>query len=400
MKKVLSLVLAVLMVLSLSVVAFANDVEATGTEAEVGSNVEGGKIDLNIKDFGSEAAVAQPDKPGATYYFTLMESANDPFDTLSDKEDPVAETGMNSAQEKDYIKHLKLSIKESGDAMIEDYAIVVHNDVYKVKVTTKAFYTVDTHKATWTITAKRNTLTVLKATYKPVQAWEDLGDVHYNDNVAGETYITVVGNCAPECNCDPDDCATDTHAVDRNGKDMYLGISYDKGYTDDHNLGVVVTLKAADTYFEIQVGATPVWFSGTNKFADKGVMIFKTGVDKDLWIKNPEAEVIEKVAFTGDLDFDYKAVQHIDAGEDMFVYAIVDGKYDLGKFEWNEDAECWETTTFAPIDVLISDVELKGLNAASAGKENPGTGSVDFVNVAVALGVVSLAAAGAVALKK
>ena len=33
-------------------------------------------------------------------------------------------------------------------------------------------------------------------------------------------------------------------------------------------------------------------------------------------------------------------------------------------------------------------------------KNNPGTGSVDFVNVAVALGVVSLAAAGAVALKK
>ena len=56
--------------------------------------------------------------------------------------------------------------------------------------------------------------------------------------------------------------------------------------------------------------------------------------------------------------------------------------------------------------VVVSDIKLdvSKYNSTIGGKDNnknnPGTGSVDFVNVAVALGVVSLAAAGAVALKK
>ena len=62
---------------------------------------------------------------------------------------------------------------------------------------------------------------------------------------------------------------------------------------------------------------------------------------------------------------------------------------------------------------MISDKELKTVAASdsdsndssngSSGSnktENPATGSVDFVNVAVALAVVSLVAAGAVAMKK
>ena len=56
--------------------------------------------------------------------------------------------------------------------------------------------------------------------------------------------------------------------------------------------------------------------------------------------------------------------------------------------------------------VVVSDIKLdvSKYNSTIGGKDdskgNPVTGSVDFVNVAVALGVVSLAAAGAVALKK
>ncbi|MGN0625312.1 MAG: hypothetical protein ACI4I8_03505, partial [Oscillospiraceae bacterium] len=72
---------------------------------------------------------------------------------------------------------------------------------------------------------------------------------------------------------------------------------------------------------------------------------------------------------------------------------------------WNKDASCWELNTKKVVDVVVSDIELdvSKYNSTIGGeesKDNPGTGSVDFVNVAVALGVVSLAAAGAVALKK
>ena len=90
----------------------------------------------------------------------------------------------------------------------------------------------------------------------------------------------------------------------------------------------------------------------------------------------------------------------------MFVYAVVDGTLVADKFSWNKDAECWEMNTKKVVDVVVSDIELdvskynSTIGGGEAGKDNPGTGSVDFVNVAVALGVVSLAAAGAVALKK
>ena len=90
----------------------------------------------------------------------------------------------------------------------------------------------------------------------------------------------------------------------------------------------------------------------------------------------------------------------------MFVYAVEGGKLVEGKFTWNKEAECYEYNTKKIEGVVVSDIELdvskynSTIGGGEAGKDNPGTGSVDFVNVAVALGVVSLAAAGAVALKK
>ena len=58
---------------------------------------------------------------------------------------------------------------------------------------------------------------------------------------------------------------------------------------------------------------------------------------------------------------------------------------------------------------VVSDKELKAVAVSDSTSinttpnktdKNPSTGSVDFVNVAVALAVVSLAAAGAIAMKK
>ncbi|MBQ3241827.1 MAG: hypothetical protein IJA99_02645 [Oscillospiraceae bacterium] len=384
MKKVLSLVLAVLMVLSLSVVAMAKTVDEYQTTAALNDGVNNidEKLDLGIGDYGSDSVEADPDKPGATYYYTILDEQGE---MITDAE---------------AIKHLKLTVKETGN-MVEDYAIVKHNGVYKVKVTTKGFMTVAKEKSTLTFTMKKNNiLTVLEAKVSLCQAWAALDAYHYDRDVDGEVYIEIPEVCGILCAADG--CEGDEHEVP-------TGASYEYEYTDDHNLGLVVSLKAADKYFEIYAATDidadgeyyDVWFSGKNTHAVKGVLELNTGKGaKELWTANEEAEVIATASFAGDFEFDYAATQHVSVGKDMFVYAVVDGKYDLGKFEWNKETECWETKTMAPIDVLVSDVELKGLNAASAGKENPGTGSVDFVNVAVALGVVSLAAAGAVALKK
>ena len=111
MKKVLALVLSVLMVLSLSVVAFAADgstpSDTTPTPGQAGvDNDEDKKYELGFGDLGGEKD-ATPDKPGAVYYYTIMDE-NDDSGMLTDD---------------DIAKHLTVSIKESGDKMIDSYAL-------------------------------------------------------------------------------------------------------------------------------------------------------------------------------------------------------------------------------------------------------------------------------------
>lgn len=83
------------------------------------------------------------------------------------------------------------------------------------------------------------------------------------------------------------------------------------------------------------------------------------------------------------------------------------------KAEYDKEEGTLTLKTKTLSSYVISDKELKTVAASdsdsndssngSSGSnktENPATGSVDFVNVAVALAVVSLVAAGAVAMKK
>ena len=171
MKKVLALVLSVLMVLSLSVVAFAKEVEepetTTGTTGV--ENDEDTAYDLGFGDLEA-GPDAKPDKPGATYYYTIMD--NDP---------ETATNGMLTSDE--IAKHLTVSIKESGDKMIDSYSIVKQNGVYKVKVVTKETFTTEETEATWTITLKRNKkYTVAEAKVEIAQKWAEI----CKDGVSGD----------------------------------------------------------------------------------------------------------------------------------------------------------------------------------------------------------------------
>ena len=380
MKKVLALVLSVLMVLSLSVVAFADEVKdpntttgTTGVENDPDTSYDLGFGDLEA---GPDA---EPDKPGATYYYTIMD--NDP---------ETATNGMLTSDE--IAKHLTVSIKESGDKMIDSYSIVKQNGVYKVKVVTKETFTTEETEATWTITLKRNKkYTVAEAKVDIAQKWAAICEdgvpadhYGYEDKGYGE-YVFYV------------DLA--------NAHDGKEGGSYDH-YTDDCNVEALAVIPKDADYAELYFADTMFWYSVKNS-AKTTVNVYFHEDNKKMSTTYEDAD-LEMIFFDGTPEFDYTGTMHAPADEDAYVYAVIGGKLVADKFTWNKDSECWEMNAKKIEGVVVSDIKLDvskynstvGGNTADEDKDNPGTGSVDFVNVAVALGVVSLAAAGAVALKK
>lgn len=377
MKKVLALVLSVLMVLSLSVVAFADQGptpsdEKTTPSAELENDK---KFDLGFGDLEKDDADASPDKPGATYYYTIFKEDGNML--RADVKDDV-----------EIVKHLSVSIKEKGDKMIDSYCIKKQNGVYKVEVVTKEFYTTEKKSADWTITLKRDKkFTVASAVVSIAQQWAEVCGISKDVDTYGEAEVKV------------------DLAKAHDGKE---GASYPK-YTDNINVEARLVLekaiKYAEIYFVNETEVTPVWYSVKNAARTTVNVYFDETVAKALSTTYEDADLYA-INFKGAPEFDFTGIEHVSVDEDMFVYAVVDGKLVADKFSWNKDAECWEMNTKKLVDVVVSDIELdvSKYNSTIGGKDdnkgNPGTGSVDFVNVAVALGVVSLAAAGAVALKK
>lgn len=369
MKKVLALVLSVLMVLSLSVVAFAEEVEAELTTPGTSTDVdnEDNKYELGFGDLTAPAD-AEPDKPGATYYYTIMDE-NDASGMLTDG---------------DIAKHLTVAIKESGDKMIDSYSIVKQNGVYKVKVVTKETFTTDKTSATWTITLKKDKkYTVAEASVEIAQKWAEICEIGYENDRYGEYIFTVD--------------LSDAHG----GKE---GVSYDN-YTDDCNIEALAVIPKGAKYAELYFYGTDFWYSVKNSAKTTVNVYFHTD-NKAISTTYEDAD-LEMIFFNGTPEFDYTGTMHAPFAEDAYVYAVINGKLVADKFTWNKDAECWEYKTKSIEGVVVSDIKLdvSKYNSTVGGstdtdKDNPGTGSVDFVNVAVALGVVSLAAAGAVALKK
>ncbi|MGN0626073.1 MAG: hypothetical protein ACI4I8_07375, partial [Oscillospiraceae bacterium] len=255
MKKVLALVLSVLMVLSLSVVAFAAEVAkpetATGSE---GVDNADKTYELGFGDLEKPAADAAPDKPGATYYYTILDE-NDDSGMLTDGE--VA-------------KHLSVSIKESGDKMIKAYSIVKQNGVYKVKVETNTTYTTSKTSADWTITLKRDKkFTVASAVVSIAQQWAEVCAGAKDVDAYGEAQVYV-------------DLA-DAH----DGKE---GASYDD-YTDDINVEARLVLEKAIKYAEIYFGDSPVWYSVKNVAKTTVNVYFDEAVAKALSTTYEDADL-------------------------------------------------------------------------------------------------------------
>ena len=105
----------------------------------------------------------------------------------------------------------------------------------------------------------------------------------------------------------------------------------------------------------------------------------------------------------------------IPADDETFIYEIVDGKLVEVEAEYVEDYKVdgfsekdgWVIETkelgyyvVADEELVVAEEEVEAEPEVEADKANPETGAADFVGAAVAMAVVSVAAAGALALKK
>lgn len=382
MKKLLALVLSVMMVLSLSVVAFAETTEkATGTPGATSTpdnDPDNDKIAGAIIGVGDKEGTddEDPDKPGATYYYTI-------FVECAESEKDYTHTNgkfYKMLDEDEYAKHLSVSIRESGDKMIDSYAIVKRNGVYKIEVKTKETFTTKKTTATWTMTLKRDKkFKVNEATVEISQKWAEISDA---TSANGEIIFDW---------------------VDLPVATGHEGWSWDN-YTNDENVEALAVLPKDAKYAELYFDADHIFWYTVKNSSKLTVNVYHHEDNKKMAQTYEDAD-LEMMFFDGTPEFDYTGTFHVSVDEDMFVYLIEGGKLVEGKFTWNKDAECWETNVRKIEGAVASDIKLdvSKYNATvntDGNKGNPGTGSVDFVNVAVALGVVSLAAAGAVALKK
>lgn len=146
---------------------------------------------------------------------------------------------------------------------------------------------------------------------------------------------------------------------------------------------------------------------------------------KDIQKANIDAD-LEFINFPAKPEFDVAGTLYMGGDSDGFVYEIVSGSADAlsvngtyradanltlvkSKATWDDSYGSFALRTNKLGAYVISDRELEvtsfvvggGSSTDGTGNvENPGTGANDMVNVAVALAVVSLAAAGAVAFKR
>lgn len=151
-------------------------------------------------------------------------------------------------------------------------------------------------------------------------------------------------------------------------------------------------------------GDTAAQFTVKNVGATTQVFHFSTDAVKEIEKANPKAET-RYLDFKG-TEYDIAGELVIYADSEEYLYTIgANNKLTLVDAEkyYDEDLEAYVFDETATLNAyVISDIELANASTGTStpSTDNPGTGSSDMVGVAVALAVVSMVAAGAVALKK
>ncbi len=141
-------------------------------------------------------------------------------------------------------------------------------------------------------------------------------------------------------------------------------------------------------------------------------MHYTTKAIKSIVQANEDAD-LSFLQFNGNPTFDFNGTltyNVVDNDKDWYLYEVnSENKLVKTKAEYNKEEGTLTLKTKTLSSYVVSDKELKAVAVSDSTSinttpnktdKNPSTGSVDFVNVAVALAVVSLAAAGAIAMKK
>lgn len=361
MKKILSAVLAAAMVLSMGVLAFAATYgSGTGTKTDLPAGFAWGSAylerDGEIKDYGTGAVKLQPND--VLYFATNQKDATD-YKVPSNWKIKI-----NNA---DYVEGAEFYVAKTSDKDNVFYGTKVADGCIFVKVEIADFDEFDSANVNFYFYLYDGKTSSDKVTvkYKLDNYEEDLTEAELD-------WVIVVDGPV-------------SYKYDKKAKAQYAAFDFNGAAF------VEVKLFPGETYD----------------------LSYNTNYNKDIAKAYPEAD-FDFVTLHG--DFEKAADVVIPSSKDnKYIYEVVDGELVAvdteyvkdHKFNNGEKVNGYLFTVNELGQYAISDVELdledaeepaKGNN--STDKTNPAMGANDFVGAAVALAVVSVAAAGALALKK
>ncbi len=144
---------------------------------------------------------------------------------------------------------------------------------------------------------------------------------------------------------------------------------------------------------------------------DKFFLGISQTANLDLIKANPDTE-IDFYTFQGNPTLSQSGTVYLSVEKGMYVYELKDGKLVSTNMKWNEDQYAFVGKFLRLPSLVVSDKRLSNVASASdsesestsgSGNTNvtvPNTGPNDVVGLAVGLAAISLVAAGAVALKR
>jgi len=355
MKKIIALALALIMVLSMGVVALA-ETSDTPLDKYNAAMEEAEEVAATGFDLETEKAEGQLVAPGEKFNITgedglVKRNYKVSYDFTSSKYD------FNGASLIDSIAWEKM-VDEDGKTVREDGEIM-----YKLVLTLKENLT--------STTAKEIAGAIVLA-----GKTDDVEDIRFvvTGEVANEVDYIEGAKKADEA--DPIDDAMELNHV------MFAedGAGYVE-FTEGSLYGLVKVEKNEKAQ---------VYFDTLTEEEDDAI---------EAYLGEDYEAIVEEIKFAG-TGFKNEVAFQYDAWEEdpHFFYAWDGEKFvDLeAKYDADEDVDNYVFTADAKGIIIVTDVEI----VAAADTKNPDTGANDVVGVAAALAVVSLVAAGAVSLKK
>lgn len=402
MKKILALVLALACVLSLSVVAFAIDVNyAVDGDGEKTSNAPN-KLDWGV-NFGlnkTETLLIDPARPGTTFYVPLGEMTEKVGNTIS-WEDLTNGDYWKFDVDKDTNGKLVKKISLKSDATLGG---TFKRSVF-LKIELNDITDTDENKTTGTIEFKaKNDSTYYAGKKDQPVSGTGTPAVWEKDDTMKIRYTMWVSNDKVENDGNPDVGDRVYFDPDKNDTNTII-------WGDDR---AALTFEADDDARKFYARLSTSNMSDI--YAEYG-----DPVDADLWfydfVGHPTVPATSKATLTLGIPWD-EDDDYTPDPENCFIYEVDADGYLVdvtSKFSYSEDDQeipGWSIRTRQLGTYIVSDTELDvavdepvtsepaEVETPNSGKDIPNTGSSDMVNVALVAAVVSLAAAGAVAFRK